>query len=178
MKTIAGGVTARVLVIGLVSICSLTAAGGAATAASYTLRGSYIDAGYYGASGLFSPRNTNTAIGKPIIVNCPGPSGSCVVEADLFIQSGKSDVTGNQYNLCLFVDGASAPNCQLVGSTPSDFTYTNGSTSQQATVTTSYKRTFSHTRVRAFSTTPQTTACIEHRRSGHIVRGAGAPARP
>jgi hypothetical protein len=85
MKTIARSVSARVIVVGLVSICSLIAAGGAATAARYTLQGSYIDAGYYGASGLFSPRNTNTAIGKPIIVNCPGSSGSCVVEADLFI---------------------------------------------------------------------------------------------
>jgi hypothetical protein len=120
--------------IGLVMIYGLIAASGAAAATRYSLQGSYIDAGYYGSSGLFSPRNVNTAIGKPVIVNCPGSSGSCVVEADLFIQSGKSDVTSNQYNLCLFVDGNSAPNCQIVGSTPSDFTYTNGSTSQQATV--------------------------------------------
>jgi len=134
MKSVARSVTAQALAIGLVQIFGLVCADNAAAATTrFTLQGSYIDAGYYGSSGLFSPRNTNTAIGKPIVVNCPG-SGTCVIEADLFIQSGKSDVTGNQYNLCLFVDGASAPNCQIVGSTPSDFTYTNGSTSQQATV--------------------------------------------
>jgi hypothetical protein len=134
MKSVARSVTAQVLAIGLVQICGVVSASSAVAATRYTLQGSYIDAGYYGSAGLFSPRNVNTAIGKPVIVNCPESSGSCVVEADLFIQSGKSDVTGNQYNLCLFVDGASAPNCQIVGSTPSDNTYTNGATSQQATV--------------------------------------------
>lgn len=134
MKSLARNVTAPLLAIGLVQIYSLASAGGAMAATRFTLQGSYIDAGYYVTSGLVSPRNVNTPIGKPVVVDCPGSSGNCVIEADLFIQSGKSDVTGNQYNLCLFVDGASAPNCQIVGSTPSDFTYTNGATSQQATV--------------------------------------------
>ena len=134
MKKIASIVTMNAFVIGLVLVYSLISTNGATAATRYTLQGSYIDAGYYGANGLSIPRNHYTPIGKPLSVNCPGPGGSCVIEADLFIQSGKSDVTGNQYNLCLFVDGASAPNCQIVGSTPADYSITNGSTSQQATV--------------------------------------------
>src|ERR1700680_1007215 len=110
MQMIAKSMAANVLVIGLVLVYGVISASGAVAATRYTLQGSYIDAGYYGANGLFSGRNTNTAIGKPVIVSCPGSSGSCIIEADLFIQSGKSDVTGNQYNLCLFVDGTSAPN--------------------------------------------------------------------
>jgi hypothetical protein len=121
--------------VALGSIVALTcvSAYGASAATRYVLEGSYIDAGYYGSGGLFVPRNIDTAIGKPLIVNCPGSSGTCVIEADLFIQSGHSHITGNQYSLCLFVDGTSAPNCQIVGSTPSDYTYANGSTSQLVT---------------------------------------------
>jgi hypothetical protein len=134
VKKIARSVIAKALVVGLGFVFCFTSANGATASTRYTLEGSYIDAGYYGSNGLAIPRNHNTAIGKPLSVHCPGP-GACVIEADLYIQSGKSDTTGNQYNLCLFVDGASAPNCQIVGSTPADYSYTNGSTSQQATVT-------------------------------------------
>lgn len=116
------------LVIGLIGIYGSASADAAVS--GLVLQSTAIDQGYYGAQGLFVPRNQNTALGKPLIVKCPGPRGTCIIEADLFIQSGKSFVTGNQYGLCLFVDGKSAPNCQLVGSTPADNTYTNGSTSQ------------------------------------------------
>lgn len=104
MKSLARIATAQVLAIGLVQIYGLISSGSAMAATRFTLQGSHIDAGYYGSAGLFSPRNVNTSIGKPVIVHCPGSSGNCVIEADLFIQSGKSDVAGNQYNPCLFVD--------------------------------------------------------------------------
>lgn len=135
MKLMAKIALLDVVAIFFVLISTLGSTNAAVAATTYTLKSSYIDAGYYGSSGFFIHRNQDTAIGKPIIVNCPAKGGNCVIEADLYIQSGKSDVTGNQYSLCMFVDGASAPNCQLVGSTPSDFTYTVGATSQQATVT-------------------------------------------
>ena len=130
---------ASMLIVGSVAAFSSASAEGAnhvthySVGTRYILEGSYIDAGYYGSQGLHVPRNQSTPIGKPLIVECPGSSGTCVIEADLFIQSGQSDVTGNQYSLCLSVDGSLAPNCQIVGSTPADYTYANGSTSQLVT---------------------------------------------
>ena len=115
----------------LALIASDRAAAGTTTA-RLTLQGTYIDSGFYGALGLSVPRNQTTAIGKPVSVDCPS-GRSCTIEADLFIQSGLTDVTGNQYSLCLSVDGALAPNCQIVGSTPADRTYSIGSTSQLVT---------------------------------------------
>ncbi|HEY2446480.1 MAG TPA: hypothetical protein VGI20_12160 [Rhizomicrobium sp.] len=101
-------------------------------ATKYALRGTYIDSGYYGANGLFVAPNNYTAIGNPLVLSCPGSAGTCTIQADLWIQSGKSDITRNWYNLCFSIDGALAPNCQIVGSTPADRTYANGSTSQLA----------------------------------------------
>jgi hypothetical protein len=108
-------------------------AAGASASARLILQGTYIDAGYYGSHGLQVPRDRYTAIGNPLVVTCPRSATSCVIEADLFIQSGLSFLTGNQYNLCLFVDGNRAPNCQIVGSTPADASYAVGTTSQQVT---------------------------------------------
>jgi hypothetical protein len=120
------------LVVAAVALTASDRAGAGTTSARLTLQGTYIDSGFYGASGLAVPRNKSTAIGKPLSVDCPS-SRSCTIEADLFIQSGLMDVTGNQYSLCLSVDGALAPNCQIVGSTPADRTYSVGSTSQLVT---------------------------------------------
>jgi hypothetical protein len=129
MKDLAKKCMRSAVVVGLVVTGSISAAG----ATVRTLEGTYIDAGYYGSGGLRVFPNQNTAVGKPIAVTCPGKTGSCTIEADLYIQSGHSNVTRNEYNLCLFVDGNPAPNCQIVGSTPSDYTYADGSTSQLVT---------------------------------------------
>jgi hypothetical protein len=120
-------------VIVLSGIYSSTTASAGTSLTGLILQSTAIDAGYYGSSGLRVPGNQSTALGKPLAVTCPGPHGTCVIEADLFIQVGISDTTRNMYTLCLYVDGNSAPNCQFVGSTPSDLSYTNGSTSQLLT---------------------------------------------
>jgi hypothetical protein len=113
------------LVIGRSGIAQSTLA----AATRYDLRGTYTDSGYYGAGGLYAPRSVSVAIGTPLTVTCPS-NATCTIQADLWIQTGKVTVTRDQYSLCLSVDGALAPNCQDVGSTPSDNTYADGSTSQ------------------------------------------------
>ena len=48
----------------------------------------------------------------------------------MFVQTGSGKTGGNQFSVCLYVDGVIGHNCQEVGSTPSDGTYAVSSTSQ------------------------------------------------
>jgi len=93
--------------------------------------GTYINTGVFGttvAAGTFTP------VDSAITVSCPGATGTCLLQADQFIQTGAGSTSGNEFALCFYVDGVSVNGCYYNGSTPSDGTYVMGSVSQGKTV--------------------------------------------
>ena len=70
-----------------------------------------------------------TAVDAPITITCPGTSGSCLLQADQFMQVGLGTTTGNEFALCFYVDGVSIGSCWYNGSAPADSTFVLGSTS-------------------------------------------------
>jgi len=102
-----------------------------ATAQNHALQGTYIDPVVN--LGLTVPASTLTAVGNPITVSCPNPNKvGCTVTADMWVTNGAATTTGNQFEICLFVDGARANlYCfGYAGTTPSDGTFVMGSSSQ------------------------------------------------
>ena len=112
----------------LLPACILFAAV-SAMAASQVLHGTYISKA---ETVVAIPASTMTALGSPVTVNCPGTTGTCTIDADMWVQNGGASTTGNQFEICLFVDGVIAnTQCEgYAGVTPSDGTYLLGSTSQ------------------------------------------------
>jgi hypothetical protein len=102
-----------------------------AIATNHTLKGTYINSGLdTNTGGVVSPAEY-FPIDSQLTVACPGTSGTCSIEADMWVQNGNETFTSNTYGMCFFVDGTPAPNCaSTVGSTPSDGTYVQGSTSE------------------------------------------------
>jgi hypothetical protein len=122
----------RLLIVMLMlGVCGVAAAQDAPAmgASRHVLRGTYIDQGS-DMSGLMVPAMTWTNVGKPLMITCPGMSGMCSVQLDAWIQNGNGMSMGNQYQVCFCLDGMRAPDCQMVGSTPSDGTLVIGSTSE------------------------------------------------
>lgn len=118
-----------VLAAGSVGIYSFLSAQEPPSSIRESLQGTYIDQGYYSGGLTVNPQTTVT-IGTPLAVTCPGKT-TCTIQADMFVQTGAGKTSGNQFSVCLYVDGVRAPNCQDVGSTPADGTYLVSSTSQQ-----------------------------------------------
>lgn len=111
----------------LISVVFLLAL--AAAAQNHVLKGTYIDSE---DTFVTISAATMTAIGNPITVNCPGTSGTCTIDADLRAQLGGASASGNNFELCLFVDGQRVdPYCfGYDGVVPSDTTYLVGTTAQ------------------------------------------------
>src|SRR5271169_6284893 len=103
-------------------------AASAATAANHVLKGTYIDSV---ESYLTIPVETLTAVGDPVTVSCPG-TGTCTIEADMRVQNFGGTTTGNNFDLCLYVDGKAVDTYCFgyAGVTPSDGSVLMGSSSQ------------------------------------------------
>ena len=94
-------------------------------------QGVYINAGNKAttvAGGGFTPVDT------ALTITCPGASGTCLFQADQFMQVGQGSTSGNQFALCFYVDGVSVNGCFFNGSAPSDGSYVMGGVSQGITV--------------------------------------------
>jgi len=100
-----------------------------ALATKHALQGSYNNNGDYSTSVAAS---TYTPIDSQLTVACPGTSGTCTIQADMWIGNGNANFSGNVNAICLYVDGSPASaDCNFVtGVTPSDFSFLNASTSQ------------------------------------------------
>jgi len=95
-------------------------------------QGVYINTGNVGTTVA---GGTYTAVDAPITVLCPGTTGTCLLQADEWLQTGQGSTAGNEFALCFYVDGSSIGSCWYNGSTPADGTYVMGSTSAGKTVT-------------------------------------------
>ena len=94
--------------------------------------GAYINSGVYGTTILAA---TFTPINAAITVTCPGSTGTCLLQADQWIQTGLGTTTFNEFAICLYVDGVNTGNCWYNGSTPSDTSFVIGTTSSGKTIT-------------------------------------------
>ena len=63
-------------------------------------------------------------------VSCPGTSGTCLFQADAWVQIGQG--TFGQVAICLYVDGSQAGTCYYSGEEPQDGGWVNVSTSVNA----------------------------------------------
>lgn len=100
-----------------------------APAQNHVLKGTYIDS--EDTFLTISPA-TMTAVGNAITVNCPGTTGTCTIDADMRAQLGGGSSTGNNFELCLFVDGqrVDAYCYGYAGVVPSDGSYLLGTSAQ------------------------------------------------
>jgi len=118
------GAKARSLFVFVVVLAAFAAA-----ATNHVLKGTYIDSN---VTLTVIPADTLTPIGNAITVSCPGTTGTCTIQADMLAQNGGGSTAGNQFEVCLYVDGKEVdPYCfGYAGVTPSDGTYLLGSSSQ------------------------------------------------
>ncbi len=99
-----------------------------ALATKHLLEGTYINTS--SVDDEFLPGGTLTPVDAQLTVACPGTSGTCTIQADMWVQTGGSDSIGNETALCLYVDGKIAADCPITGETPTDSSYTAISFSQ------------------------------------------------
>jgi hypothetical protein len=105
-------------------------------ALNHVLYRTYINNGSYGPATVAA--SSLTPIDKQLTVQCPGTSGSgtCTIQADMWISNGGRTTTDNSNFICLYVDGSPVNTCGfLTGETPSDSagSFTTTTTSQIAT---------------------------------------------
>jgi hypothetical protein len=71
---------------------------------------------------------TFTPVDAAVTVSCPGPSGTCTILANQFVETSGSAV-GNNAALCFYIDGVSVPNaCYFTNEIPSDGTFDQSAT--------------------------------------------------
>ena len=79
-----------------------------------------------------------TAVDAPTTVVCPGTSGTCLIQADQWLEVGGTTTAGNNTALCLLVDGvivsAGGFACYYNEETPTDGSFIMGSFSQGTNV--------------------------------------------
>jgi hypothetical protein len=72
-----------------------------------TLQGTYVDQATTTSTAI--PAGTMVAIGNPITVTCtPSFKTGCTLVADMWTTNGAGNTSGNQFELCLLVDGVRA----------------------------------------------------------------------
>jgi hypothetical protein len=98
--------------------------------AQHTLKQTYIVSAFSGVS--FTGGNY-TAIDAPHKVLCPGTTGSCLIQADSWVQFGGNGTSDNATRISLFVDGIEVET-YLAGELPTGFYYGNLSNSSGITV--------------------------------------------
>lgn len=102
-----------------------------ALATKHVLQGTYNNNGGY--SGSF-PVNVFAPVDTQLTVACPGNSGTCTIQADMWVENGGETFSVNYNVICLYVDGTPSPFCGAgTGETPSDGSYVQNSTSQAVT---------------------------------------------
>jgi len=99
------------------------------TATKHVLEGTYINNGNHNAT---VPAATYTPVDTKLTVSCPGTSGTCTIEADMWVDnylSGGGSL--NSITICLYVDGVQTSGCAYETSeTPPDGSHNHASTSQ------------------------------------------------
>jgi hypothetical protein len=103
-------------------------------ALNHVLDRTYINNGSYGPVTVAA--SSWTPIDNQLTVQCPGTSGSgtCTIQADMWISNGGRTTTDNSNFICLYVDGSPVNTCGfLTGETRSDGAFTTTTTSQIAT---------------------------------------------
>ena len=93
--------------------------------AKHTLMATYISNGYLG-----TVEPSDSPIDAVHTVSCPGTSGTCLFQADAWVQIGWGTYGG--VALCLYVDGSEAGTCYYSGEVPQDGGWVNVSTSVNA----------------------------------------------
>jgi hypothetical protein len=94
------------------------------------LESTYNEHGVFNSHGI--PAETYTAIGAPLTVVCTGTTGTCSIQADMWIQNGGSNTVDNQNIVCLYVDGTASQFCQLwSGRSPADGGYSQATSSER-----------------------------------------------
>lgn len=100
-----------------------------ALATKHALEGTYISAGNFDAT--ITPSNA-TAVSPPLTVSCPGTTGTCTIQADMWIQNGAQTSNHNTNLVCLYIDGAPSAFCDFeAGESPNDGTLVQTSSSQE-----------------------------------------------
>src|SRR5215469_18783758 len=91
------------------------------------LQGTYINSG---VAGISVPADTYTPIDNLLTVVCPGTTGTCSIQADMWVQNGGTGTSGNWNLVCLYVDGNPAPFCNyLADETLADGNFVNSTSS-------------------------------------------------
>ncbi|MFY9904814.1 MAG: hypothetical protein WBD45_19325 [Terriglobales bacterium] len=98
-------------------------------ATKHVLQGTYINNGNYNAN---VPAATYTPIDTKLTVACPGTSGTCTIEADMWVDNyNSSGPSFNSTTICLYVDGVQTSGCAYeTAETPLDGSHVHNSTSQ------------------------------------------------
>ncbi|MGD0417528.1 MAG: hypothetical protein ABSA80_19380 [Terriglobales bacterium] len=108
------------LALAVVSFCVYSGAQATpeATSTNHVLKGTYIT----NAQGVIDiTAKTLTDIGPTLTVSCPGTTGTCTVQADLWIKVNGPSTSGNYIFLCFTVDGSETSGCtESSGETASD----------------------------------------------------------
>jgi hypothetical protein len=89
----------------------------------HTLKNTYINAN---AADVAEAAGFN-AIDAPTTVLCPGTSGTCIIQADEWIQL--NGAAGNRVAICFYVDGTAVDGCYFTGETLADGLFMQQSTS-------------------------------------------------
>jgi len=104
----------------------------AAQATKHVLEGTYNNNG--SLEEVSVPVDTYTPIDTKLTVTCPGTSGTCTIQADMWIENGGETSSDNANVICLYVDDAPTSICGAgAGESPSDGSYVQNSTSQSVT---------------------------------------------
>jgi hypothetical protein len=99
-----------------------------ALATKHVLEGTYNSSGNFDAT--VTPSNA-TAISLPLTISCPGTTGTCTIQADMWIQNGAQTSNHNTNLVCLYIDGAPLAFCDFeAGESPNDGTLVQTSSSQ------------------------------------------------
>jgi len=103
-----------------------------ALATKHVLQGTYNNNGVFGPGTVSG--STSTPIDAQLTVLCPGTSGTCTIQADMWVENGGQTSTLDGVGIRLYVDGKAAPDALYsVGETPSDGSYVQSSSSQAVT---------------------------------------------
>jgi hypothetical protein len=122
------------LAVGSCGVYSAAQAVEQALATKHVLEGTYNNDGEYNGSVGHVSAETYTPIDTQLTVACPGSSGTCTIQADMWIENGGESSSDNYNVICLYVDGTPSSFCGAkTGETPSDGQYVQNSTSQAVT---------------------------------------------
>ncbi len=120
------------LTVGSYGVYSAAQAVEQALATKHVLEGTYNNNGTYTGGAVAA--DTYTPIDTELTVACPGTSGTCTIQADMWIENGGESSSLNANVICLYVDGTPSSFCGAgTGETPSDGSYVQNSTSQAVT---------------------------------------------